>query len=383
MDRFKNTLYTKEIIIFQNNQHQYKQSDDGTLFSGNRRTKILAQDLPEWYVYGRYYKRWGYLSTKGITDLLYISNRFVNHYLKDDCLHIAYGGKISETDNLQSPSWERYSGYDHTVWGSEIISVLRGASIYSEYDISGIIQQLKEKKEWLIREYPDEFGPGKWSFDVDACFSEPFQNGHPPRYYAITLENHFCPGFVSSAKRYYGTLDEIGAFINELDTEHYRDTIDAYQAFQAGNKEAAYIVAQASQRLLEPVTLIKDAYLCLSDKAWDFTNAWDSVYPMRLKAAYLRVILIKDGNRYFRCIQPVLSGLQYKNELSGHETWESEFPFWGHPGILFRNGPDKRDIHSRLYLPEKQYDDVKQAVAELKSEDVDLNVVCEEIFGDG
>jgi|GEM_PF-6104924 len=60
MSRFINNLYTKEIIVFKNHQHSYLESGDGTLFSGQRKTKILAQGLPGWYVYGRYYKRWGY-----------------------------------------------------------------------------------------------------------------------------------------------------------------------------------------------------------------------------------------------------------------------------------------------------------------------------------
>jgi hypothetical protein len=59
MNRFKNNLYTKEIIVFKNHQHHYLESDDGTLFSSQRKTKIVAQDLPAWFVYGRYYKRWG------------------------------------------------------------------------------------------------------------------------------------------------------------------------------------------------------------------------------------------------------------------------------------------------------------------------------------
>jgi len=178
-DRFKNHLYTKEIRVFRNHQLCRVESDDGTLFSGYHRTKIRTQDLPEWYVYGHYYKCWGYLSTKGITDMLYVPNKFSNHFLKDDCLYIAYGGKIQEAmpqnDDAFSP---QYTGFDVRVWGSEIISILQGAQLYSNFDISGFIQQIKEKKAWLAGRYPDEFGPDKWDFDVGKRFSEPFNNGH-------------------------------------------------------------------------------------------------------------------------------------------------------------------------------------------------------------
>lgn len=34
------------------------------------------------------------------------------------------------------------------------------------------IEKLKWKKEWLQKEYPDEFGPSRWNFDVDKLFSK-------------------------------------------------------------------------------------------------------------------------------------------------------------------------------------------------------------------
>ena len=100
-DRFKNHLYTEEILMCRNDHWGYVVNEDKTLFSGHHKTKILAEDLPDWYVRGRFYKCWGYLSTKGITDLLYIPNMFVNHFLKDDCLLISYGGKIVESDSSE------------------------------------------------------------------------------------------------------------------------------------------------------------------------------------------------------------------------------------------------------------------------------------------
>ena len=171
-DRFRNHIYTKEILVFKNNNWRYVENADGTLFSRHHRTKILAEDLPTWYIYGRYYKCWGYLSAKGITDLLYVPNKFTNHFLKDDCLYITYGGKIKED---ASPGdgyfYTKYSGFDERVWGNEIIGILKGAQLYSGHDISVIIKQLKEKKDWLIRTHPKEFAPDKWSFDVDRCFA--------------------------------------------------------------------------------------------------------------------------------------------------------------------------------------------------------------------
>ena len=152
-------------------------NDDGTLFSGCFKTKIRPTDLPEWYLYGRYYKRWGYMSTKGIVDMVYRPNLHVNHFLKDDFLYISYKEKIepvTEEDekNDRMLRFEEYKGYDEVVFGSEIIDILKGARLYSGFNITPIIEQIKEKEKWLRNKYPDEFSEERWKYDVDAKFAE-------------------------------------------------------------------------------------------------------------------------------------------------------------------------------------------------------------------
>ena len=54
--RIKANLYTETKIIWNGYEHLAVRNDDGTLFSqGHYKTRILPADLPEWYVYGRYY----------------------------------------------------------------------------------------------------------------------------------------------------------------------------------------------------------------------------------------------------------------------------------------------------------------------------------------
>ena len=172
-NRFKNTLYTLGDYKRVGRHIRYVTNEDGTLFSGHYRTKIRPEDLPEWYLYGRYYKRFGYMSTKGITDMLYIPSRFSNHYLKDDCLLISYGGSITEVTDPDLSAYERYQGWNERVWGNEIITILRGARKYSGYDIQPFIEKLKWKKEYMQTAFPDPFNPERWNkIDVDELFSE-------------------------------------------------------------------------------------------------------------------------------------------------------------------------------------------------------------------
>lgn len=180
MSRFKSNLYTVERRTWKNHEMCLIQNDDFTLFSGHHKTKIVEEDLPEWYVFGRYYKMWGFLSTKGITDLRYIPNLWINHFLKDDCLLISYGGKIEEQPD--SSGFEKYSGIDERVWGNEILNVLKGAEKFSGYDIGSIVEQIREKQRILIENYPDEFGPHKWSFDLNKWMAEEYHSGRPTYY---------------------------------------------------------------------------------------------------------------------------------------------------------------------------------------------------------
>lgn len=384
MSRFKSNIYYTEKFIFKNGHHYCIESDDGTLFTDYRRTKILAQDLPEWYVFGRYHKCFGYMSTKGITDLLYIPHKWSNHYLKDDCLYVSYGGKIEPTEIPESGAfYERYKGYDEMVWGGEILKVIQGAQKYSGFDISSLIEQLKQKKEWLISKYSDEFGPERWSFDVDEYFSKPFANGQPEKYFAITLYDYFSPSFGSGVKRYYGTLDQIKAFVESLNYEDHKSTIDAFHAYLEGNTEATHFADYAERKLLEPVTFIKQRFVYQMRKEWEFKNVWGCIYKMRCDCVHSNAVLIKDGDQYIRCICPVLEKTSYNSEIHAENEWHPLDSLWGHPGILSFGKDQEVTIQSSLYLPEKKYSDVKEAVAELGSDDINLDIVCEDIFADG
>ena len=176
-DRFKRTLYMLTRFKIIDGHICTIANADGTLFSGRYKTKMHPTDLPEWYLYGRYYKRWGYMSTKGIVDMVYRPNLHVNHFLKDDFLYISYKEKIepvTEEDekNDRMLRFEEYKGYDEVVFGIEIIDILKGARLYSGFNITPIIEQIKEKEKWLRNKYPDEFSEERWKYDVDAKFAE-------------------------------------------------------------------------------------------------------------------------------------------------------------------------------------------------------------------
>ena len=171
MKRFRKHLYSVQKLSFVNRQFQYREARDGYLFSDMiYPTKLKPEDLPEWFVYGRYYKRWGYLSAKGVTDLKYIPNLWINHFLKDDFLLISYSGPIRRIAG-SAPVLETYTGFDVRICGNEILSFLKAARRFSGFDISEIARQIQEKADLLPQRHPDEFGA--FHFDVQAYLDQP------------------------------------------------------------------------------------------------------------------------------------------------------------------------------------------------------------------
>ena len=166
--RLKNNLYFEQKIKWLEAEKTWEcvSNEDGTLFTGNHRTKIHAADLPEWYVRGRYYKRLGYLSAKGIADMVYIPSMFSNHFLKDDTMLISYKCKITIQNEDATLYMDKYSGYDYCIHGIEILKILKGARDYSQYDIELILSQITQKIQWLKEKNPEDYSTEAWSFDL-------------------------------------------------------------------------------------------------------------------------------------------------------------------------------------------------------------------------
>ena len=158
--RIRNTLYLESKIRVTAHKISAEVNSEGYLFSDGRyATKILPEDLPEWFVYGYIYKRHGYISAKGVKHLLYVPNYlFDNHLHKDDLLFISYNEEIESFKNEDGFIW--YNGYDHLVYGSFIVPFVEAAQKYSGYDVNEIQKEIARKREWYFERNPEQKGGG-------------------------------------------------------------------------------------------------------------------------------------------------------------------------------------------------------------------------------
>jgi len=169
--RFKSNWYSIEDIRRDGKQYRYVQDPNGYLYSNAKyNTKIKAEDLPEWYIYGRFHKRFGYLSAKGVVDLYYIPNKTFNHFLRDDNLIISYKQKLDK--NIKEASRFYWVKGISNANGSDIITMLKAIRKYSNYDITPIVQQLKDKQQWYKETFPEDYEKECKNLNLDDVFSK-------------------------------------------------------------------------------------------------------------------------------------------------------------------------------------------------------------------
>ena len=155
-------LYTETKTVLRNHKYEMIYGEDGTLFSqGRHKTKLRPSDLPEWYVRGRYYKHFGYLSAKGVRHLYYRPNLFTNHMFKDDFLFISYDCEIIPNEDIL-----QITGSDEYIYDWEIVDFLKTAEKYSGCDISNIKAEIEQKRVWFKEHFPEDYVR-----EVGACDS--------------------------------------------------------------------------------------------------------------------------------------------------------------------------------------------------------------------
>lgn len=208
-------------------------------------------------------------------------------------------------------------------------------------------------------------------------------------YYELVLYNYSCPSFCSSAKSFHGMLSDIKALMDALaaddESGHHDHILNSFRAWEQGDTEATHRVAYHEYRLLTPEEVIEYEDYTFENVIWQHTNIWGCFYEMKADTVDISQIVVKQGNRYIRCIRPVFKDLMVRipdTQIPELAEWKPVGDrFWGYPRMMARQG---RYTYPRLYVLQEYYNDMAEAVTDLYDETkIDYAAVCEEIFGDG
>ena len=88
-------------------------------------------------------------------------------------------------------------------------------------------------------------------------------------FYGVRLNNYFSPSFCSSHKMYFGTLDDIKAFIESMGSGEQSLMIrNSFERYLSGETNTMHEVAYVQQKLIEDVELIAEYAVILGRTAW-------------------------------------------------------------------------------------------------------------------
>lgn len=147
--------YTVDKIVYKNHGW-YREENNGFLYrDGIYKTRLKPEDLPDDFVHEYLYGRYGYMSTKGVTHVVYHPNYVFNHVYKDDSLYISYSGEIKLEEGERT--YRDVSGYDIIMGGPGILEVAKAIQKNSGIDMSEIISVMEAKPFWFKKTYPDGF----------------------------------------------------------------------------------------------------------------------------------------------------------------------------------------------------------------------------------
>lgn len=209
------------------------------------------------------------------------------------------------------------------------------------------------------------------------------------KYYAISLWDYSLPSISSGTSHYYGTMDEIASFIDQLshvDGAGFTDTVTAFERYKSGEATVTHNVAYSPNRLITPVTLLAKRERSLPPTEWTFFNIYGFPYYLKCDGGTLTQIVIRRDNRYFRCLRGELDNL-YCSSDSDRASWMPlKDRFWGHPCMIETEELDDKNFRLiyALFMEEKVFASAEQAMDSLDDTgSVDLSALARDIFGDG
>ncbi len=206
-------------------------------------------------------------------------------------------------------------------------------------------------------------------------------------FYGVRLNNYFSPSFCSSHKMYFGTLNDIKTFVESTGNGEQGYMIrKAFERYLSGKTNAMHEVAYVQQKLIEDVELIAETEVNLGHTSWEFFNVWHYTQYMEIDSAVVKMALIKHKEQYLRVIKVSARDLRTCADIHRpKEKWlELSDGFWGHPGILSSVADgDTGIVYSNLYMKEKEYATKEEALAKFYTDEMCLDCLCEDVFGNG
>lgn len=201
--------------------------------------------------------------------------------------------------------------------------------------------------------------------------------------YLLYLDDPSCPGFCSFDRMYFGTLDDMSAAFAQVTEHDPDDLLPSWMEYLAGNRDVEHYVAYRKERLLTPVELIDSEHFSPGKMDWAHINTWGFPYFMNADDVEVSQILVRHDGSYYRAVRAKMKNLTFHTE--DEERLPVQDGLWGNAFTLKieRRGKD-RLLSGLLYTAVDVFTkrtEAKNVLHDISK--ISLDVVCDEIFGDG
>lgn len=184
-----------------------------------------------------------------------------------------------------------------------------------------------------------------------------------PRWdvFKADLLDYSVPGFCTSWKPYFGTIEDIADFRYALHNDDRR---------------------KPDHMTFSSVQIYGSHYASRDAGRYEHTNIWGFPYYVwwdKLESVHL---WIADTDKYYRCARLRMKNLEYDTDPDGSMKHSPGEQIWGYPHIIEYRHP----FHfNRMYVIEKQFKTEEQLLDDLKhyNDDIQLKEWLDDLFGDG
>lgn len=128
--------------------------------------------------------------------------------------------------------------------------------------------------------------------------------------YCIHLEDYALPRYATASRCYYGTMDDMLSFANNLSKidlpgTRYSDIIAGIEHYNT-DPDMCHSVAGTKYTVLTPVEVICQNDFIFDDYTWLYFGHSGTALPMTATQANVSQILVHNKNEYHRCIKAKL-----------------------------------------------------------------------------
>ena len=191
------------------------------------------------------------------------------------------------------------------------------------------------------------------------------------QYYRLRLDCLIPPEEILVIKEFFGTLEQIGAFLDQIALDewwhgYYASTLNAWDKFRAGDYGAVHFVGYNVERLLTPVCEICRSGYLIDDVRWCYQDKLGDITLADAKTVDANQVLLRDGNRYVRAARYCFEGLRSTSAECDGEWISYNGTAHGIPYMVDYSA--EGTATNRLLVVEAEYDDPEFAVADMQVE---------------